>query len=167
VPPPQASKMASVGRDQDRATRERVRRYGQVEVLQSRTDPFKLTLVCTLWRNIPRRCRGRFALSCNDASDSLVARDNRTTVVDRGPSGRLSLSDSLLAPWWRRPSPQSERRSSPSASPASSPRPPSIALVTLALTFQSQGPGYVAVEARSMAFGGIALAAYCGGIVSW
>ena len=39
-----ASKMANVGRDQDRATRESVRGYGQVEVLQSRTDPLKRCL---------------------------------------------------------------------------------------------------------------------------
>jgi hypothetical protein len=38
---------------------------------------------------------------------------------------------------------------------------PSIALVTLAMTFKSDGPGYVAVEARSMALGGFAFAAYC------
>jgi hypothetical protein len=42
---------------------------------------------------------------------------------------------------------------------------PSIALVTLAMTFHSEGPRYVAVEARSMALGGFAFAAYCGSCI--
>jgi hypothetical protein len=42
---------------------------------------------------------------------------------------------------------------------------PSIALVTLAMTFKSDGPRHVAVEARSMALGGMAFVAYCGACI--
>jgi uncharacterized membrane protein (GlpM family) len=37
---------------------------------------------------------------------------------------------------------------------------PSVALVSLGLAFQNEGPNYVAVEARAMVFGSIALAVY-------
>ena len=44
---------------------------------------------------------------------------------------------------------------------------PSVALATLVLTVANDGPGYAAVEARSMVAGAIALAAYSQAVALW
>ena|SRR5262245_66473336 len=47
---------------------------------------------------------------------------------------------------------------------------PSVALATMTLAFANQGPGYVAIEAQSMALGAVALVAYsaaCARGVAW